>query len=104
MDKNKRSEEDKDLPGYPTNPPSEDIYTRYDKEDDANIENPFNEKEPTEKAVDEYTDDLLLGSELDIPGSELDDDMEIIGNEDEENNYYSLGSDDNDALEDDSLR
>jgi hypothetical protein len=104
MDKNKRSEEDKDLPGYPTNPPSEDIYTRYDKEDDTNIENPFNEKEPTEKAVDEYTDDLLLGSELDIPGSELDDDMEIIGNEDEENNYYSLGSDDNDALEDDSLR
>lgn len=104
MDENKRKNQEDDLPGYPSNPPSEDIFTKYDKEDDVNIENPYNEKEPTEKAVDEYTDDLLMGSELDIPGTELDDDMEIIGNEDEENNYYSLGSDDNDSLEDDSLR
>ena len=34
-----------------------------------------------------------IGSELDIPGSELDDDNEEIGEEDEENNYYSLGGD-----------
>lgn len=33
--------------------------------------------------------DELYGSDLDIPGSELDDDQEITGNEDEENNYYS---------------
>lgn len=104
MDKNKRNDQDEDLPGYPSNPPSEDIFTRFDKEDDVNIENPFDENEPPVKAVDEYTDDLLMGSDLDVPGSDLDDDMEIIGNEDEENNYYSLGSDDNDALEDDSLR
>lgn len=31
----------------------------------------------------------LSGSDLDIPGSELDDDNEAIGEEDEENNYYS---------------
>lgn len=31
--------------------------------------------------------------DLDIPGSELDDQMENIGSEDEENNYYSLGGD-----------
>lgn len=29
--------------------------------------------------------------ELDVPGAELDDDMEAIGSEDEENNYYSRG-------------
>lgn len=98
MDKNKRNNEEDDLPGYPSNPPSEDIFTRFDKEEDVNIENPFDENEPPVKAVDEYTDDLLMGADLDVPGSDLDDDMEIIGNEDEENNYYSLGSDDNDAL------
>lgn len=29
------------------------------------------------------------GDDLDVPGSELDDDNEDIGEEDEENNYYS---------------
>jgi hypothetical protein len=38
-------------------------------------------------------------SGLDVPGSELDDENERIGAEDEENNYYSLGSDNNDNLE-----
>ena len=28
-----------------------------------------------------------------VPGAELDDVKEIIGGEDEENNYYSLGGD-----------
>ncbi|MCU7550539.1 hypothetical protein OCK74_15580 [Chitinophagaceae bacterium LB-8] len=37
------------------------------------------------------TDDL--NSDLDIPGTELDDENELIGEEDEENNYWSLGSD-----------
>ena len=39
------------------------------------------------------------GTELDIPGRSLDDDQESRGAEDEENNHYSLGSDDNDNLE-----
>jgi hypothetical protein len=30
---------------------------------------------------------------LDVPGSELDDENETLGEEDEENNYYSLGGD-----------
>lgn len=38
------------------------------------------------------------GSDLDIPGAEADDDQEAIGDEDEENNHYSMGSDDNDNL------
>jgi len=33
------------------------------------------------------------GSDLDIPGSEDDDENEDIGEEDEENNSYSLGGD-----------
>ncbi|MCA0396994.1 MAG: hypothetical protein LCH51_06290 [Bacteroidetes bacterium] len=37
-----------------------------------------------------------IGDDLDIPGTDLDDDMEDIGEEDEENNYYSLGGDNND--------
>lgn len=37
--------------------------------------------------------------ELDIPGAELDDDQENVGSEDEENNYYSLGGDRHENLE-----
>jgi len=33
------------------------------------------------------------GSDLDVPGSSDDDADELIGEEDEENNYYSLGGD-----------
>ena len=40
--------------------------------------------------------------DLDVPGAGLDDDNEAIGEEDEENNPYSLGGDDNeDAPRDD---
>ena len=42
-----------------------------------------------------------FGNDLDIPGSELDDRDEEIGSEDEENNYYSLGGDNHDNLEED---
>ena len=40
---------------------------------------------------DKHHSDDNPAADLDIPGSELDDDMEDIGEEDEENNYYSLG-------------
>jgi len=42
-----------------------------------------------------------LDTDLDIPGSELDDDDESIGEEDEENNYYSLGGDRHESQEED---
>lgn len=41
------------------------------------------------------------GDDLDVPGSELDDENESIGSEDEENNSYSIGGDDHDDLEED---
>ena len=42
-----------------------------------------------------------LESDLDIPGSELDDANEEVGEEDEENNYYSLGGDRHESQEED---
>ena len=64
-------------PGYSSYPASEDIYSKETGE-------PYNEAE-----------DSTLNMGLDIPGAELDDANELIGEEDEENNYYSLGDDDN---------
>jgi hypothetical protein len=40
-----------------------------------------------------------LSADLDIPGGELDDSNEELGEEDEENNYYSLGGDRQENLE-----
>lgn len=41
----------------------------------------------------------FAGDDLDIPGAELDDEREATGNEDEENNPYSLGSDKHEDLD-----
>lgn len=41
----------------------------------------------------------FTGEDLDVPGSELDDDQEETGSEDEENNIYSLGGDEKSNLE-----
>jgi len=45
--------------------------------------------------------DKNIGEDLDIPGTELDDANEEIGEEDEENNYYSLGGENHEDLEED---
>jgi hypothetical protein len=44
---------------------------------------------------------VLDGEDLDIPGAEDDDANEEIGEEDEENNYYSIGGDDHENLDED---
>ena len=49
--------------------------------------------------LNEAITDGYTGDDLDIPGSELDNSDENIGEEDEENNYYSLGGDDKENLE-----
>lgn len=48
---------------------------------------------------DSFTDNISA-SDLDIPGEELDDANEDIGEEDEENNDYSLGGDNDDIPRD----
>lgn len=40
-----------------------------------------------------------MGNDLDVPGAELDDELELTGDEDEENNYYSIGGDNHHELE-----
>ena len=85
-----RQEENKKtiLLGYPTYSPDEDIYNQEKEETDMDPENLIKKKD-------------ITSDELDVPGSELDDTQEAIGSEDEENNYYSLGGDGNDRLEED---
>ena len=97
------NKDDYDLQGYPIYPDSEDIYTNFQEEVDINPEEPSKTKEPnsTNASKRKNPDDESGGNDLDIPGSELDDLQEDIGNEDEENNYYSLGGDDHLDLEED---
>ena len=94
------------MEGYPPYSPSEDIYGKYQKDRMVNPEDPSNLREPfdtykTGTNNEKDFDDDVTGSDLDIPGSELDDDLEFIGSEDEENNYYSLGGDDHNDLDED---
>ncbi len=88
--------------GYPLYPPSEDVYSQYEREGSSKIitndsNRPFDDRlqEDTQADYDENLPDY----DLDIPGSELDNDQEFIGSEDEENNYYSIGGDNHDDLE-----
>jgi hypothetical protein len=71
----------------------EDIYNKAKEEKFIDEDDPFNKNIAMNKNSP--------GEELDIPGAELDDEMENIGEEDEENNYYSLGGDDHENLEED---
>lgn len=89
--KEKQREKTEDLPGYPEYEKEDDIYIKAKHEEDVDPEDINNKKDLVDE-IDSFEDDL------DIPGSELDDELEEIGNEDEENNYYSLS--DNDDLED----
>jgi len=93
--------DNENLPGYPIYPPSEDIFNT-DVETNLNPEdiskekiNDTNDGKWSEKNFNENHS----GDDLDVPGSELDDVQEEIGSEDEENNYYSLGGDGHNDLE-----
>ena len=95
-----------DLPGYPMYPAGDDIYKKYkeeagiDPEDTSKTKSSNEHKKAGEMNEKDFIEDPT-GGDLDVPGSELDDPQENIGNEDEENNYYSLGGDDHDDLDED---
>ena len=109
--KGKKSKAEKEFPGYPSYPASEDITKREGKlegdiedlidDDKQQIEEPPNDlnEEFDEGLKNRTTPADFSGSDLDVPGSELDDDREQIGSEDEENNLYSLGGDNHEDLE-----
>lgn len=91
-------------PGYPVYPPAEDIYNNAIEEVDIDPSDLLKNKTPNEKAGnwnEMNFEENSSGDDLDVPGSELDDEQESIGNEDEENNYYSIGGDDHNDLEED---
>ena len=106
ISKNETSDNvNKKFPDYPTYPPSEDIYNN-DKEEteidpeDISKTKPSNKNDGIRNEKNFYED--KSGNDLDIPGSELDDEQEIIGSEDEENNGYSIGGDNHNDLEEDN--
>jgi len=110
--KKRRSDEDTPeedyMEGYPPYSENEDIYGKYQKEKNIDPEDPFNIMDSFElykpgRNNEKDFDEDMTGDDLDIPGSELDDDLEFTGSEDEENNYYSLGGDDHNDLDEDHV-
>lgn len=96
-----RQEEKDDSPGYPVYPAEDDIYKKFKEEGlDPKYKIKGHQEKPGEQNERDFDEDMS-GSDLDVPGSELDDDQEDIGSEDEENNYYSLGGDDHNDLDED---
>ena len=99
------NKEENILPGYPVYPDSEDIYKKLQEEEEINPEDtsktnvPNNTNEIRKNELDEEQSE----DDLDIPGSELDDQQENIGSEDEENNYYSIGGDDHIDLDEEQV-
>ena len=92
--------------GYPKYPAGEDIYRKAKEVKDIDPEDSPKTKSSIPKDHgghhDNDFDDDLYDGDLDVPGSELDDDLENIGSEDEENNYYSIGGDNHNDLEEDN--
>ncbi|MFP5042494.1 hypothetical protein [Parasediminibacterium sp. JCM 36343] len=102
-----KQQEEKDFPGYPIYPANEDIYSRFKEEEDIDPEDVSKLKTENEKGKFEKRNEKDFGrdksgDDLDIPGGELDDEDEILGEEDEENNYYSLGGDNHENLDEDN--
>ena len=94
----KKNKNKKNLPGYEPYPPADDIFNQeqevdIDLKDETQLENINKTPERSKKN--------LTGESLDVPGSELDDSQEDVGAEDEENNYYSIGGDKHEDLEED---
>lgn len=79
------ADNEKDFESYPHYPEKEDIFKKSKRE-------PY--------SLDDEDEEMEM--DLDVPGAELDDADEFIGEEDEENNYYSLGGDNHNDLEEDN--
>lgn len=77
--------------GYPPYPKSEDIYVKAKEDKSVDPEDFTDDKELTKANDSRPVNSRATGSDLDIPGAELDDAQEEVGSEDEENNFYSLG-------------
>ncbi|HVW99006.1 MAG TPA: hypothetical protein VHA52_00980 [Candidatus Babeliaceae bacterium] len=81
----------------PQNPSAQNFSSKKNDEEDLDELNSTND----EIGVPQNVSNEDLNTDLDVPGSELDDAEENIGEEDEENNYYSLGGDRHESQEED---
>lgn len=101
---NSNKKKDDYLPGYKHYPSNEDIYSRSKEEKDLDPEDPTKLKpeniDPDAKNEKDFKQSVS-GDDLDIPGNEEDEEAMGDGNEDEENNFYSLGGDNHENLEED---
>ncbi len=77
-------------PGYP---PKDDIYEVGTKMDSPALDQSATIENVDDSGIKKELKNNRMGEQLDVPGSELDDAAEDTGNEDEENNYYSIGGD-----------
>jgi hypothetical protein len=95
------NEDGSELEGYPLYPEDEDIYNKFRKEKSIDPDNitKLKEKEIIGKVNEKDFEDDVTGSDLDIPGTDLDDSEDVLVIEDEENSYFSLGGDDHIDLE-----
>ena len=105
-DQVKKAETEEIYPDYSSYPPDEDIYSNYSEEKEIDPEQPSRLKEPV--ILSDLINQLdfrkeVSADELDVPGTELDDQQEMLGSEDEENNYYSIGGDNHDDLDEDNV-
>jgi len=109
--KSKKSKGEREFPGYPLYPVGEDI-TKQERILEGDIEDLIDQNKqqadaPPNELNYEFDEGLknrttradFSGSDLDVPGADLDDKQEQIGNEDEENKFYSLGGDNHEDLE-----
>ncbi|SEG35967.1 hypothetical protein [Flavobacterium urumqiense] len=103
----KPDKEDKNkVPDSLLYPPSEDIYNQLKKESDVDPEDISKNKAPVEidnvsELNEKNFEEDVSGGDLDIPGSELDDELENSGSEDEENNHYGIVGDNHSNLDED---
>ncbi len=101
-----RTHYEDEFPGYPAYEACDDIYIRGSKMKNMNPEDIHSYKYLDAPNYGKFTNKDKLNnderiSNLDVPGVDLDDEDENVGNEDEENNYYSIGGDDHNDLEED---
>lgn len=99
------------FPGYPLYPASDDVYSRFKRDglinpvEAADMQDSMDQAKVYTRNEKDFNDDgsrlSSVGDDLDVPGSELDNQQENIGSEEEENNYYSLGGDNHYDLDED---
>lgn len=85
-EKKRTQEENLERMDYPAN---EDIYNQ--------VPHISIDSEEAPEYLHDNTEEME--NNLDVPGSELDNEQQFVGSEDEENNYWSLGGDNHEDLE-----